>query len=126
MVQQEVAMAKAALIVGAGSGISASFARALARDGYRVVLAARNAAKLAELVKETGARVIEADATRAESVADLFADIDRTVGDLGVVLYNASYRTGRFWSSIRKRWQRRSRCRPSAAFLSGRRRRGAW
>jgi NAD(P)-dependent dehydrogenase (short-subunit alcohol dehydrogenase family) len=93
MVQQEVAMAKAALIVGAGSGISASFARALARDGYRVVLTARNAAKLAELVKETGARVIEADATRAESVADLFADIDRTVGELGLVLYNASYRT---------------------------------
>ena len=86
-------MAKAALIVGAGSGISASFARTLVRDGYRVVLAARNAAKLADLARETGARVVETDATQAESVAGLFADIDRTLGDLGVVLYNASYRT---------------------------------
>ena len=86
-------MAKAALIVGAGSGISASFARVLVRDGYRVVLAARNAAKLANLAKDTGARVIETDATRAESVAGLFAELDRSIGDLDVVLYNASYRT---------------------------------
>ena len=31
-------MAKSALIVGAGSGISASFARALARDGLAVLM----------------------------------------------------------------------------------------
>ena len=32
------------LIVGAGSGVSASFARVLAEHGYRLVLASRNAA----------------------------------------------------------------------------------
>jgi NAD(P)-dependent dehydrogenase (short-subunit alcohol dehydrogenase family) len=91
--QQEVTMAKAALIVGAGSGISASFTRALAREGYQVMLAARNAEKLAGLAKQTGAHIVEADATLAESVAQLFAEIDRTLGELDVVLYNASYRT---------------------------------
>ena len=33
---------KTALIVGAGSGISASFARALAREGYALALAGRS------------------------------------------------------------------------------------
>ena len=45
-------MAKSALIVGAGSGISASFARALARDGYKVALSARNTDKLAVFFQE--------------------------------------------------------------------------
>src|SRR5256886_1380567 len=46
----------AALIVGAGSGLSASLARALAKDGIKVALAARSTADLDPLVKETGAR----------------------------------------------------------------------
>jgi NAD(P)-dependent dehydrogenase (short-subunit alcohol dehydrogenase family) len=86
-------MSRTALIVGAGSGISASFARALRKDGYKVALAARDAGKLAALAKETDALIIEADATRADSVAGMFAEMDRAVGDLDVVLYNASYRT---------------------------------
>ena len=39
-------MAKTALIVGAGSGILASFARLLAKEGYRVALASRDPTKL--------------------------------------------------------------------------------
>ena len=35
-------MSLKALIVGAGSGVSASFARALARQGADIALAARN------------------------------------------------------------------------------------
>jgi NAD(P)-dependent dehydrogenase (short-subunit alcohol dehydrogenase family) len=46
---------RTALIVGAGSGISASFARALAASGLRVGLAARNIDKLASLAAEIGA-----------------------------------------------------------------------
>jgi len=86
-------MSKTALIVGAGSGISASFARALRRDGYRIALAARDTGKLSALAKETDALAIAVDATQAESVTKLFAEVDRALGDLGVVLYNASYRT---------------------------------
>lgn len=86
-------MSKAALIVGAGSGISAAFARALARDDYKVALSARNTDKLAGLAKETGAVVIGADATKADAVKALFAEADRILGKLDVVLFNASYRT---------------------------------
>jgi len=86
-------MTKAALIVGAGSGISAAFARALHRDGYKVALAARDTGKLAGLAEEIGAVSIAADATKADAVKALFAEVDRALGKLDVVLFNASYRT---------------------------------
>src|ERR1700753_1291659 len=44
-----------ALIVGAGSGLSASLARLFSREGMRVALAARNSEKLGALCAETGA-----------------------------------------------------------------------
>ena len=84
---------KTALIVGTGSGISAAFARALHREGYRVALGARGVDKLAPLAKEIDALTIAVDATKADGVAKLFAELDRTFGRLDVVLYNASYRT---------------------------------
>ena len=86
-------MTKSALIVGAGSGISAAFARALARDGYKVALSARNTDKLGALAKETGALVLAADATKPAAVKTLFTEVDRALGPLDVVLFNASYRT---------------------------------
>jgi len=52
-----------ALIVGAGSGISASFARGLAAAGLRVGLADRNVDKLGELASETGAVTFAVDAS---------------------------------------------------------------
>ncbi|MBO0763997.1 MAG: SDR family NAD(P)-dependent oxidoreductase [Hyphomicrobiaceae bacterium] len=85
-------MSKTALIVGTGSGISAALARALAADGYRVALAARNVNKLAPLAGEIGALTIAADATKLDSVVSLFTEVDRQLGRLDVALYNASYR----------------------------------
>ncbi|HET7155925.1 MAG TPA: SDR family NAD(P)-dependent oxidoreductase, partial [Hyphomicrobiaceae bacterium] len=86
-------MTRTALIVGAGSGISAAFARALHADGYRVALAARATEKLGALAKDIDALALAVDATDAEGVAKLFAEVDRVFGRLDVVLYNASYRT---------------------------------
>jgi NAD(P)-dependent dehydrogenase (short-subunit alcohol dehydrogenase family) len=85
-------MAMNALIFGAGSGISAAFARALAKGGYRVARAARDTTKLAPLAVETGATVHAADATSPAGVATLFAALDRSHAPLDVVLYNAAYR----------------------------------
>jgi NAD(P)-dependent dehydrogenase (short-subunit alcohol dehydrogenase family) len=85
-------MSKTALIVGAGSGISASFARGLATDGYTVALAARDTDKLSGLAQETGAQTIDCNVLEPETVAALFAETDKAFGDLDVVLYNPSYR----------------------------------
>jgi NADP-dependent 3-hydroxy acid dehydrogenase YdfG len=86
-------MDKFALIVGAGSGISAACARALKADGYHIALAARDTGKLAGLARQTGADLIDTDAADVGSVAALFAELDRRFAQLDVVLYNASYRT---------------------------------
>ena len=61
-----------ALIVGAGSGLSASLARLFIREGLRVGLAARDAGKLAPLAAETGADTFTCDATQPDHVARLF------------------------------------------------------
>jgi NAD(P)-dependent dehydrogenase (short-subunit alcohol dehydrogenase family) len=81
-----------ALIVGAGEGMSASLTRLLTRQGLRVALAARNTAKLDALCKETGAKAFTCDATNADDVEKLFADVENQFGGPEVVVYNASQR----------------------------------
>ncbi len=83
-------MPKAALIVGAGSGISAAFARRLASEGYAVALASRHAA--ARTGEVPGARRIACDATDAADVERLFVQLDAELPPLDVVLYNPSHR----------------------------------
>jgi NAD(P)-dependent dehydrogenase (short-subunit alcohol dehydrogenase family) len=82
-----------ALIVGAGSGLSASLARALAAEGLKIALAARSIDDLGPLCRETGARAHACDAAQREAVAALFAALDSDMGAPEVVVYNASYRT---------------------------------
>lgn len=84
---------KSALIVGAGSGLSASLARVFAKAGMSVALAARSAVKLDEFVKETVAKAYNCDAARRDEVEKLFADLDAGPGAPDVVIYNASYRS---------------------------------
>jgi NAD(P)-dependent dehydrogenase (short-subunit alcohol dehydrogenase family) len=81
-----------ALIVGAGSGLSASIARAFARAGMKIALAARGIDDLGALAAEVGATTFACDATKPDAVKRLFADLDRG-GAPDVVVYNASYRT---------------------------------
>jgi NAD(P)-dependent dehydrogenase (short-subunit alcohol dehydrogenase family) len=83
---------RTALIVGAGAGISASVARALAAAGLKLGLAARNIDKLAPLAAETGAECFAADASDPAAVAQLFEEADARLGSPDVVLYNASAR----------------------------------
>ena len=120
-------MPKSALIVGAGSGISAAFARALARDGYKVALSARNTDKLAGLAKETGAIPIAADATKAEAVKALFAEVDRALApSMSCCSMPASAPAAPSSTSSLTTSPRRLPSPPSLASSSARRRRAAW
>jgi NAD(P)-dependent dehydrogenase (short-subunit alcohol dehydrogenase family) len=81
-----------ALIVGAGPGLSASLARLFSREGMRVVVAARNTAKLAALSTQTGAQTFACDAVDPDQVARLFGEVEERIGAPEVVVYNASGR----------------------------------
>jgi NAD(P)-dependent dehydrogenase (short-subunit alcohol dehydrogenase family) len=82
-----------ALIVGAGSGLSASIARAFAGAGMKIALAARGIDDLGALAAEVDAETFACDATKPDAVKRLFAHLDRDGGAPDVVVYNASYRT---------------------------------
>jgi NAD(P)-dependent dehydrogenase (short-subunit alcohol dehydrogenase family) len=81
-----------ALIVGAGAGLSASLARALAKDGIRVALAARSTGDLEALTRDTGALTFACDASKRAEVEKLFTDMERACGAPDIVIYNASAR----------------------------------
>jgi NAD(P)-dependent dehydrogenase (short-subunit alcohol dehydrogenase family) len=82
-----------ALIVGAGDGLSASLARALAAAGLKVGLAARNVDKLQPLIAETGAVAHPCDVTQPDQVDALFVHMDRELGGSpDVVVFNPSAR----------------------------------
>src|ERR1700688_4932588 len=83
---------KIALIVGAGSGLSASLARLFARQGIRVALAARQIEKLGALCHETGARAFACNATEPDDAERLFGLVEREIDVPDVVVYNASAR----------------------------------
>ncbi|MDY0871966.1 SDR family NAD(P)-dependent oxidoreductase [Dongia rigui] len=85
-------MTRYAIIVGAGSGLSAAIARAAAADGFKLVLVARDIAKLAPMVAELGARAIACDACEPHAVERLFAVAERDFGVPELVVFNAAYR----------------------------------
>jgi len=87
-----VKQAEIALIVGAGSGLSASLARLFAKESMRVGLAARDTAKLASLVKETNALPIACDATDPAQIQAMFGAVEKKWGVPDLVVYNAGYR----------------------------------
>jgi NAD(P)-dependent dehydrogenase (short-subunit alcohol dehydrogenase family) len=107
-----------ALIVGSGSGFSTSLARLLAREGFKVALAARNTEKLASLCESTGAAAFACDATDADQVAQLFQDVERKMGAPDVVIYNASARSrGPFVSLVASEVEQAIRASAFGGFL---------
>jgi len=84
---------KHALVVGAGSGLSAALTRRFRREGLAVSLAARDATKLAALCKETGANAFGCDASEHAQVVHLFEQVTALSGTPDVVVFNASART---------------------------------
>jgi len=70
-------MTRFAVITGASSGIGAATARALAGDGFRVILGARRLERLEEIADEAGGEAIALDVTDPGSVEDFAARVPR-------------------------------------------------
>jgi len=85
-------MSESVLIVGAGSGLSASLARLCNNNGMKVVLAARNIKKLDSLKKEINAETLSCDVGDIQSVYSLFESMDKSIGTPNLVIYNPSVR----------------------------------
>ncbi|MEM8653492.1 MAG: SDR family NAD(P)-dependent oxidoreductase [Pseudomonadota bacterium] len=78
-----------ALIIGAGSGLSASLARQLHARGHDLILGARHTDKLADLARETGADTVALDGSDPTAVEALFKTVNTR---LDVAIYNPSAR----------------------------------
>jgi NAD(P)-dependent dehydrogenase (short-subunit alcohol dehydrogenase family) len=84
---------KVVLVVGGGTGIGLGIGLGFAREGARVVLAARTAASLeaAKLTPTVGPALFTktCDATDRAQVAELFAWTETTVGPIDILVYSA-------------------------------------
>jgi 3-oxoacyl-[acyl-carrier protein] reductase len=85
---------KVALITGAGSGIGRAIAQLFAEEGARIVANDVNAIAAKETVESlgalgSGARAIQADVADSRQVKAMFAEVDRDLGILDVLVNNA-------------------------------------
>src|SRR5262245_47013637 len=81
-----------ALVTGASSGLGMRFAKVLAAEGAKVVVAARRKERLDDLVKEIGAdraMAIGCDVTDEAQVIALFDAADKRFGLVDTVINNA-------------------------------------
>lgn len=76
---------KVAVVSGGSSGIGAAAARALAADGWKVIVAARRVERLTELAAEINGEAHALDVTSDDSVSRLAAD----VGPIDLLVNNA-------------------------------------
>jgi 3-oxoacyl-[acyl-carrier protein] reductase len=86
-----------AVVTGGGRGIGASIARALAGDGFAVVVTARSREQIETVAKETGGRAVEMDVSSPESVERGFA----AIGHVDLLVANAGIGSGSgFWRTF--------------------------
>ena len=83
---------KIALIVGAGSGLSASLARTFFGKRMKIALAARNTDKLADIASQTDAKLYTCNTANIEQVSNLFSTVGAELGTPNIVVFNASAR----------------------------------
>ena len=91
-------MSKLCVITGVGAGNGASFSRRFTREGYQIVMLARNLAYLETLAKEIpGSVAMECDVRDPDAIRDVFARIQEEIGTVDTLIYNAG--AGE-WASI--------------------------
>jgi 3-oxoacyl-[acyl-carrier protein] reductase len=93
-----------ALVTGGGRGIGANVARALAADGWSVVVAARSRDEIDEVAREVGGHAIEMDVASRESVERGVAEagaVDLLVANAGIGSHDS-----RAWETDPDEWWR--------------------
>lgn len=77
-------------VIGIGPGNGEAFARRFDRAGYRVALLSRSTELSSSIAKElTHAKAFTCDAGDAASVAKALADVERDLGPVDALIYNA-------------------------------------
>jgi|TARA_E500000075_G_C6972059_1_gene311463 NADP-dependent 3-hydroxy acid dehydrogenase YdfG len=91
-------LSKLCVITGVGAGNGASFSRRFTREGYRIVMLARNLAYLETLATEIpGSVAMECDVRDPGAIQQVFARIHEEIGTVDTLIYNAG--AGE-WASI--------------------------
>jgi NAD(P)-dependent dehydrogenase (short-subunit alcohol dehydrogenase family) len=89
---------KVCVVVGVGPGNGAALGRRFAKEGYAVALLARTTETSEPLAKSLeGARAYTCDVTDADSVARAFEAIEREMGPVSTLVYNAGSGT---WGTV--------------------------
>jgi hypothetical protein len=89
--------AKTALITGASSGLGLEFSKLLARDGYNVVIVARDRQKLEQVAGDLAgqykveARVLVKDLSAAEAAQEIYDELQRDSVVVDVLINNAGF-----------------------------------
>ena len=86
---------KTFLSIGSGPGMGFATAERFAKEGFQVILSARNAAKTQELAHQLKAEGYKAeartvDAGDSSSVANLISEVEKQFGSIDVLHYNAA------------------------------------
>jgi NAD(P)-dependent dehydrogenase (short-subunit alcohol dehydrogenase family) len=92
---EEFRTMKTFLSIGSGPGMGFETAERFAREGFQVVLSARNAARTQELADQLKAKGYKVDVRTVgsadpSSVASLIADVEKQFGSIDVLHYNAA------------------------------------
>ena len=103
-----------ALITGGGRGIGAGIARALASDGWKVVVGARSAAQVQAVASEVDGEWVQVDVSDRASVERMVAE----AGEVDLLVANAGISEGHAqrasWEIDPDEWWRISRSTSSA------------
>jgi len=102
-----------AIVTGAGRGIGRAIAQALAAASAKVAVAARSEKELAEtvaLIEADGgtAAAFPADVTNASAISSAFAEIERALGPVDLLVNNAGIigPIAPFWEQLLDEWWR--------------------
>lgn len=113
-----------AIVTGASSGIGRATAEMLAFRGARVALFSRSLAKLKEVASTAGRSMlaIAGDASQAADVERLFAAVEQTFGECGLLVNNAGMiDPAPLVTTDEERWDRMFAVNVRSVFLTSRR-----